>query len=139
MFDTIAGQTMLAAGGAMTAKAVVPSSGAKATGFAGKAICKRSAPFNNELFDSHFAPIQDSDMLPKSLTDLNLNTDLLAQPENLVATLYTVFMILKLVTIKKHIIYVGLVHLADFYIHVLKRKKYFYFIFCCWLIIANYF
>ena len=91
---------MLAAGGAMTAKAVVPSSGSKATGFAGKAICKRSAPFNNELFDNHFAPIQDSEMLPKSLADLNLNTDLLAQPKNLVATLYTVFMILKLVTIK---------------------------------------
>jgi hypothetical protein len=91
---------MLAAGGALTAKAGVPSSGSKSTGFAGKAICKRSAPFTNELFDNHFPPIQDSTMLPKSLTDLNLNTDVLSHPENLVATLYTVFMILKLVTIK---------------------------------------
>jgi len=88
---------MLAAGGALTANAAVPSSGAKAATFAGKAICKRSTPFNNELFDNHFPLIQGSDKLPKSLTDINLNTELLAQPENLVATLYTVFMILKLV------------------------------------------
>ena len=101
VFDTVAGQGMLAAGGAIAAKGGVGSTGSKAAK-AGGSICKRSITGNEDLFGSlQYPALGESTLklLPSHLTDFNLNSEVLSQPENLAVTLYTVFIVLKLISI----------------------------------------
>ena len=85
----------------MTAKSLVKSSGTKVAKASGS-ICKRSIAGNEDLFTGHLYPELGKStlkLLPSHLTDFNLNSEVLSQPENLAVTLYTVFIVLKLISI----------------------------------------
>ena len=95
MFDTVAGQTLLAASGALTARAVAGKPSLKSAN-----ICKRSLA-EVPVFDSSYPPMANAalKLLPGSLSDFQLNSGAIAQPENLAMTVYTIFLVLKLISV----------------------------------------
>ena len=100
IFDTVAGQSLLAAGGALAAKAGVAKSGTK-TGISGGLLCKRSIVTRPELFDNSLPSIKGETLklLPSSLTEIELNSNLLSQPEDLALAIYSIFVVFKLISV----------------------------------------
>lgn len=95
MFDTVAGQSLLAVSGAMGARAAAGKPSLKTAN-----ICKRSLA-DLPIFDSSYPPMTGPAMklLPSSLVDVELDPGSMAQPENLATTVFSIFLVLKLISV----------------------------------------